>query len=597
MASYVFDIETDGLYADLTKVHSLVLRDVDTNDVYSYTPNEIEQGLRQMMEADKLIAHNGINFDIPALSKVYPWFSVDRERVVDTLIISRLTFPNLGDRDLRLVQTGRLESKFRGSHSLSAWGYRLGVLKGEFGQSTDWSEWSQEMQEYCEQDTEVTLHLWKHLSAMKPSQQAVELEHAVAWIISEQTRHGFLFDRAKADKLMQRLASERAAIDDELQTVFDPWISAVEEKTPTRDVNYKSVTRHSTWAGASYTVIKHNVFNPNSRHHIANRLKALYGWKPKEFTDKGQPKIDENVLGRLSYPEAQKLSRAMMLQKRISQLGEGDNSWIGLADAEGRIHGEVNTNGAVTGRMTHNKPNLAQVPSLKKPFGRECRELFTVPSGKKLVGVDVSGLELRMLAHYLAHFDNGAYGEEVVNGDIHTANQKAAGLPTRDSAKTFIYAFLYGAGSEKIGSIIGKGAKEGQKLKTTFLEATPALSKLITMVTKASNRGYLVGLDGRQLHIRSSHAALNTLLQSAGALVCKQWAVEMDKALIERGLKDRCQVVANVHDEHQYECDEEIAEEIGKLSVECIKKAGQHFNIKVDLDGEYKVGNNWAETH
>lgn len=597
MASYVFDIETDGLYADLTKVHSLVLRDVDTNDVYSYTPNEIEQGLRQMMEADELIAHNGINFDIPALSKVYPWFSVDRERVVDTLIISRLTFPNLGDRDLRLVQTGRLESKFRGSHSLSAWGYRLGVLKGEFGQSTDWSEWSQEMQEYCEQDTEVTLHLWKHLSAMKPSQQAVELEHAVAWIISEQTRHGFLFDRAKADKLMQRLASERAAIDDELQTVFDPWISAVEEKTPTRDVNYKSVTRHSTWAGASYTVIKHNVFNPNSRHHIANRLKALYGWKPKEFTDKGQPKIDENVLGRLSYPEAQKLSRAMMLQKRISQLGDGDNSWIGLADEEGRIHGEVNTNGAVTGRMTHNKPNLAQVPSLKKEFGRECRELFTVPSGKKLVGVDVSGLELRMLAHYLAHFDNGAYGEEVVNGDIHTANQKAAGLPTRDSAKTFIYAFLYGAGSEKIGSIIGKGAKEGQKLKTTFLDATPALSKLITMVTKASNRGYLVGLDGRQLHIRSSHAALNTLLQSAGALVCKQWAVEMDKALIERGLKDRCQVVANVHDEHQYECDEEIAEEIGKLSVECIKKAGQHFNIKVDLDGEYKVGNNWAETH
>jgi len=597
MASYVFDIETDGLYADLAKVHSLVLRDVDTNDVYSYTPNEIEQGLRQMMEADKLIAHNGINFDIPALSKVYPWFSVDRERVVDTLIISRLTFPNLGDRDLRLVQTGRLESKFRGSHSLSAWGYRLGVLKGEFGQSTDWSEWSQEMQEYCEQDTEVTLHLWKHLSAMKPSQQAVELEHAVAWIISEQTRHGFLFDRAKADKLMQRLASERAAIDDELQTVFDPWISAVEEKTPTRDVNYKSVTRHSTWAGASYTVIKHNVFNPNSRHHIANRLKALYGWKPKEFTDKGQPKIDENVLGRLNYPEAQKLSRAMMLQKRISQLGDGDNSWIGLADEEGRIHGEVNTNGAVTGRMTHNKPNLAQVPSLKKEFGRECRELFTVPSGKKLVGVDVSGLELRMLAHYLAHFDSGAYGEEVVNGDIHTANQKAAGLPTRDSAKTFIYAFLYGAGSEKIGSIIGKGAKEGQKLKTTFLDATPALSKLITMVTKAASRGYLVGLDGRQLHIRSSHAALNTLLQSAGALVCKQWAVEMDKALIERGLKDRCQVVANVHDEHQYECDEEIAEEIGKLSVECIKKAGQHFNIKVDLDGEYKVGNNWAETH
>lgn len=597
MATYVFDIETNGLYADLTKLHCLVLRDVDSNQVYSYGPSEIEHGLRQMMEADKLIAHNGIGFDIPAISKVYPEFSVERSRVFDTLIISRLAYPDLSGSDVGMIQTGKLDKKYRGSHSLAAWGNRMGVLKGEFGQSTDWSEWSQEMQEYCEQDTGVTLELWKLLSTQSVAEEAQELEHAVAWIISEQTRHGIKFDRTKAQDLLRRLVVRRAELDAELQTVFDPWYSAVEEKTPDRAVNYKDPSRHSTWAGATYTVIKANVFNANSRQMIANRLMALYGWKPKKFTETGLPKIDEDVLGGLPYKEAQVLAEAMMLQKRISQLGDGDNAWLNMLDADDRIHGDVNTNGTVSGRMSHNRPNLAQVPSHKKPYGKECRELFTVPPGKKMVGVDVSGLELRMLGHFLARHDGGAYGNEVVSGDIHTANQNAAGLPTRDHAKTFIYAFLYGAGADKIGSIVGGGSKQGQALKTKFLEATPAISSLLSEVQRAAGRGYLKGLDGRQLHIRSLHSALNTLLQSAGALVCKQWAVEMDRELERQGLKGRCQVVANIHDEHQYECDEDIAEHIGKLSVACIKKAGEHFKLKVQLDGEYKIGNNWSETH
>ena len=288
-----------------------------------------------------------------------------------------------------------------------------------------------------------------------------------------------------------------------------------------------------------------------------------------------------------------------MLQKRIGQLYEGQNSWIKKYNkVTGRMHGEVVTNGAVTGRMTHNKPNVAQTPSLKSPYGAECRSLWTVPAGKKLVGVDVSGLELRMLAHYMALHDGGVYGREVVEGDVHTANMEAAGLSNRDQAKTFIYAFLYGAGNQKIGSIVGKGARHGGILKKRFLEGLPALNKLIRGVTKkAKTTGTLKGLDGRPLNIRHQHAALNTLLQSAGALVCKRWAVECEDEIIRRGWQDRVLFVANIHDEIQFEVDEEIAEEWAKIAVECIVRAGQYFNIRVPLTGDANVGNNWKETH
>ena len=597
MSSYVGDIETDGLLDTVTKVHCIVLQDVDTEEVFSYGPNEIQEGLDRMKTADKLIFHNGINFDFPALEKVYPDFRVDRGRVIDTLVCTRLIFTNLSDTDSARISQGRLEPKYRGSHSLETWGKRLGVLKGNFGKSTDWSEWSPEMQKYCEQDVAVTLKLWAVISAKEYSPTAIDLEHKVAWIIAEQQRHGFLFDVAKAEKLLMHLQQERAKIEADLQTIFDPWYSAVGVKRPKKTTIYKSLDRHSTWEGAPYTVIRLNVFNPNSRLHIADRLIAKYGWSPKEYTPDGRPKVDESVLENLAYPEAQAIAKSLMLQKRIGQLGDGKNAWLNLVGEDSRIHGSVNTNGAVTGRMTHNYPNVAQTPSVGKPYGKECRELFMVPKGKKLVGVDVSGLELRMLGHFLHAFDNGAYGNEVVNGDIHTANMKAAGLPDRNASKRFIYCFLYGGGAGKIGEVVGKGPKEGQKLKTKFLDQTPALAKLIDRVTKASKRGYLKGLDGRLVHIRSSHAALNTLLQGAGALVCKQWAVEMDKALIENNLKHKCQVVANIHDEHQYECDEDIAELVGELSIQSIKKAGQHFNIKVELDGEAKIGNNWYETH
>jgi DNA polymerase I len=278
-----------------------------------------------------------------------------------------------------------------------------------------------------------------------------------------------------------------------------------------------------------------------------------------------------------------------MLQKRIGQI----ESWLDNLKSDGRVHGRVITNGAVTGRMTHMSPNMAQVPNSGSPYGHECRELWTVEKGNKLVGIDASGLELRMLAHYM---NDNAYTNEVVSGDIHTTNQKAAGLETRNQAKTFIYAFLYGAGAAKIGSVVGGSAKEGQRLIDSFLCNTPKLQELRQKIGRLfAKNGKLPGLDGRQLLCRSEHSAVNTLLQGAGAIVMKQALVILDRKL--KIAKIPYKFVANVHDEWQIEVAAEYAEQAGQLGVKSIEEAGKVLEMRCPLTGEYKVGNNWKETH
>ena len=322
----------------------------------------------------------------------------------------------------------------------------------------------------------------------------------------------------------------------------------------------------------------------------------MYNWKPLDFNKDGSPRIDDEILGSLPYPEAQLISTYLMLQKRLGQLSEGKNSWLNLVGEDSRIHGSINTNGAVTGRMSHSYPNVAQTPSVGKPYGAECRELYCVPAGKKLVGVDVSGLELRMLGHFLARFDGGEYANEVISGDVHQRNADILGI-SRSASKTWIYAYLYGSGAANLGALVGKGAKAGAKMKADFLDATPALAQLINGVQHAAEAGSIKGLDGRRIHIRAKFAALNSCLQGAGAIVCKQWAVEMDEMIKAKGYQSKVQVVANIHDEHQYEADEDIAEEVAEMSIEAIKKAGRHFDLRVPLDGDANIGTNWKETH
>ena len=454
MARFAFDIETNGLLDTMDTIHSLVIQDVDTGEVFSCYDAEnstykVRKGLELLMNADQIIGHNIIKFDIPAIQLIYPWFTIDESKVYDTLVMSRLIWSDLMDRDAKAVALGKLQPQLRGSHGLEAWGCRLGEWKGDYSKEMKargldpWAEWNQEMQAYCLTDIVVTEKFLELIESKNTDQRAIDLEHRVAHIVWKQEQHGFKFDIDGAHKLLRDLQITRAEIEDKLQHLFDPWYCFESTVMPKRSVNYKDVARHSTWEGAPYTKIKLNVFNPGSRSHIGDRLMKLRGWKPDDFTSNGQPKIDDEILSALPYPEAQEIAYNLMLQKRIGQIYEGKNSWINLFNKKtGRMHGGVVTNGAVTGRMTHNYPNVAQTPSLNKPFGAECRSLWTVPKGKKLVGVDVSGLELRMLAHFMAPFDGGEYGRIVLEGDIHTANMEAAGLPERNMAKTFIYAFL-----------------------------------------------------------------------------------------------------------------------------------------------------------
>ena len=582
----IFDIETNGFLNVVTTIHCLVIKDTVTGEVSSYTQDNLKDGLEYLMHTPDLIAgHNVIKFDIPVIQKLYPWFTVDQSKVVDTLVLSRLIFSDLRERDGALIEQGVLPSKLWGSHSLKAWGYRLGILKGEYGaQENAWEVLTPEMLEYCIQDSEVTRQLLAKFDSLEYSKQSIDLEHQVAWICAQMERNGWPFDVQGAAKLYTELVEKRTAILTQMRETFEPLVidRGFSEKTG-KKLKDKVVE-----------------FNPGSRQHIADRLKTKYGWKPTEFTPSGQAKVDEDVLKALDYPEAQVLAEYFLVEKRIGQIAEGDQAWLKL-ETNGKVHGSINTNGAVTGRATHNSPNLAQVPGVRSPYGEQCRSFFKVLPGFKQVGADLSGLELRCLAHFMARWDEGEYGHELLNGDIHTKNQLAAGLPTRDNAKTFIYGFLYGAGDAKIGSIVGKGSKEGKILKEKFLNGVPALKNLRNAVTKAAERGYLIGLDGRRIPIRSPHAALNSLLQGAGAIIAKQWIIESFAEAERRGLKCGWDgdfvLLGFIHDELQWAVREDRAEELGKFVIEAAATAGEHFKFKCPIGAEFKVGNNWADCH
>jgi len=547
----VLDIETNSTH---NQIWMCVTRDIDTNEVKVW---KAASGLQKYLEVcDLIIMHNGINFDAPVLRKNWN-VTMKLSQVYDTLVASRLLNPSLED-----------------GHSLEAWGKRLGFPKGDF---SDWDNGATpEMEQYCIQDTLVTAKLYNHLvltlQSEKFSQRSIDLEHNVQAIITKQEENGFKLDEVKALQLLSLLKAKLDIIQSEMQVIFPPRVT--------------TGRTHKSSGKALKDIIE--PFNPGSRKQIAERL-IEKGWKPKKHTEKGSVIVDEAVLETLDYPEAKTLAEYMMLQKRIAQI----ESWLDALGSDGRVHGRVITCGAVTGRMTHMSPNMAQVPNSGSPYGTDCRELWTVEKGSSLVGIDASGLELRMLAHYM---NDDEYTREVVSGDIHTANQTAAGLQTRNQAKTFIYAFLYGAGATKIGTVVGGSAKEGQQLIDSFLRNTPKLKALREKVARIySQKGRIPGLDGRQLLVRSEHSALNTLLQGAGAIVMKQALVIFDKKL--KKIKLPYKFVANVHDEWQIEVPYTFAEQVGRLGIESIEEAGRVLEMNCPLTGEFKHGNNWKETH
>lgn len=564
----VFDIETDGLLDTTKRFWCGWLYDSYTDLYTGYTDlDEFFDALNKYGTSGySIVGHNICKFDIPALKKLKgERFAFDvRDVCIDTLVLARLIYANIKDTDVGLIRSGRLPKALYGSHSLKAYGYRMGELKGTYGEHEGaWDKFTHEMYEYNKQDVVVTLKLFQKLMAKGYPLKAIQLEHDIAWVMAKQERNGFVFDKDQATKLYSELSGKRQVLYENLVSKGGSWTVYKGDKIYKRDNAKRGIK-----AGVPYPQYEEVTFNPNSRQHIAKVLMDR-GWEPTEMTPTGAPKVDEETLKTAKGIDlTEDILEYLLINKRIAQLAEGDNAWLKLMkdDSDGytRIHGSVNPNGAVTGRATHAYPNVAQVPAGRSPYGEECRSLFRVPTGWYEAGIDASGLELRCFAHFLYPYDHGEYVNEILNGDIHTHNQKMAGLPTRDQAKTMIYCMMYGGGDGKLGEVINGTAKDGKALKERFFNAVPAYKELCsdierTLITASEWVGgvnkvtwrkrvhpdnsnlsithSILGLDRRVVYVRSPHSALNTLLQSAGALICKKWVCLVEENMRKAGYK------------------------------------------------------------
>lgn len=630
-----FDIETDGLLDTVSKLHCMCIYDDVSDKMYRYNPDTVSDGVKMLIKAVNnnvhICGHNIINFDIPALEKLYPEFRVPYDKhylIVDTLVVARLVYSNIDTIDLGLMRSGKLPKPLYKSQSLKAWGYRLGELKGTYGEQEEaWAVYNDEMLDYNEQDVIVTKALADKLNKAHYSETAITLEHDVAWLMAKQERNGFPFNIEKARELEVILRGRQSV----LEATLISKVPKIPDKIfiPKRDnkrLGYKK----------GVPIQRYKDFNPNSRKQIEYVVRTMYKYNPECLdlydipdTDGAQNlsdyrlKIDDETFKFIKEDikapkELRELScvleESLLIGKRLGQLADGKNAWLTAYNkATGCIHGRVIPNGAVSGRATHSSPNVAQVPSVSSPYGKECRELFNAGRDWWQAGIDASGLELRCLAHFLAPYDNGEYAHEILNGDIHTKNQVAAGLPTRNDAKRFIYCFLYGGGDSAVGKLLGGTASDGKRIKKKFLDATPAIRSLrvaiqntLAVMDKGKvtkwKRHYLKGLDGRRLHVRSLHSALNLLLQSAGALVCKKWIVQTEKRLLDLGLKhgwegDFC-YMAWIHDEIQVSCrTKEIAEVVVREAQLAMRDTQEFFDFRVQLDTEGKIGKNWCDCH
>ena len=573
----VFDIETDDVKA--TKVHCIVAQNPESGEIFKFPPNKLEEGYQFLTTADRLIGHNIIGFDIPMVHKFSDVDLSDKE-VIDTLVLSRLFNPT---RD--------------GGHALESWGYKLGYPKIEF---SDYQNYSTEMLDYCVRDVQLNTLVLSELRKESKgfSKESIDLEQDVAKIIKGQELNGFKFNMHSAQILLAELRERMQKIEDEVHTTFKPkWVDTKQvtpyikkdgnlSKRGLTDDEYQRCLDTEDYSPFMRQTLQE--FNLGSRKQIGEYL-IDFGWKPERFTPTGQPIVDEKTLSEITHiHEAKLIADFLLLQKRIAQV----DSWVEAVQEDGRVHGFVIPNGTITGRMTHRKPNMAQVPSVSSPYGKECRACWTVDEGNVLLGVDASGLEIRMLAHYM---DDKDFIKEILDGDIHTANQRAAKLESRNKAKTFIYALMYGAGDEKLGKVVGGNTSDGKRAREHFFSNKPSFKSLRDRVQRAANKKYLKGLDGRKLYIRNNHAALNTLLQGAGSIVMKKGLSILANRL-ELSMTP-FKFVANIHDEWQIEVSECRANKVGTLAVQSIIDAGNHFNLRCPLDGEFKIGRDWSETH
>lgn len=623
MNSFVIvDLEANGLDVDTVDVHCVVL-DVpgisDAGDTLVYRPHQIPEAVRVLNElvvdGYTLVGHNIVEYDIPILRRY--GLRVPDDQLYDTLLVSRAAYPGntLYAADLGFIRKNpELEGKLKvGAHSLRAWGYRLGDRKGDY--EGGFETFNEEMLTYCVQDVHVTGLLFDKLRTRIPD-GAAQLETHVGALCRAMRLNGIGFDIEAAVALTGKLAARRAELTKILCDKFQPWYEPGKTKHPKRAMVSRAVKPgtpgyKNVQAGCPYQDIELTSFNPASTEHIAKRLQAVYRWKPKEYTEGGKPQVTAEVLHDLPYPEAKLLAEYQEIKKILGYISEGEGAWLKLEE-KGRIHGKVNPTGTVSGRASHNRPNTGNVPT-RSELGHACRSLFTAGPGRVLVGADASGLQLRCLAHYFAKWDGGEFARQCETGDIHEYMRQGTGLYLRSFQKTWTYAMLFGAGKGKLGqtaildhrAALEKGltteplpkqsqaAALGQKTLDNLGDAVPAFPALKRDLEKAADMGKLRTLDGRWIPIGSAHTAIAMLLQGAEAVIMKKAMVLAAPVLRDYG----AHYALWVHDEFQIESFPHCAEEVGRIMVNAIRQAGVELELRVKLDGEFKVGKTWAETH
>ena len=413
----------------------------------------------------------------------------------------------------------------------------------------------------------------------------IKLEHDSARILQLQEEHGWRFNERAAWELASTLRKELEEVNQLLRDRH-PFVegSVFTPKRPNRTTGYVK--------DAPFTRLKE--LNTSSRDHIAWVLQKFHGWTPTQMTNTGKPIIDELILKEIGSPIALQFLRILTITKMLGMISEGVNAWLKLCTTASRIHHHcsVATN---TFRCAHRNPNLGQVPSEPR-----FRELFLPTPGQVMVGADLSGIELRMLAHYLARYDAGRYAEILLNGDIHQVNADKIGITRRD-VKTVTYAFLYGAGNEKIGTSYdkllspAKAKKKGKEIKEAFIDAIDGLGDLLSDIKKVSEQGYIKAIDGRKVIVDSPHKALNYLLQSSAGIIARRWMVINYNNTKELNLC--CSQLGFIHDELQFECSPEQAADLQSSLVLSSLSAGEYYKTRIPIEAEACQGETWKDTH
>ena len=603
MTKYIFDIEANGFLYDVNKVWCLVFKDVDTEEVYSYYLDNIESGLKKLAKADVLIGHNIVGYDLPVLKKLYDFEF--KGQAWDTLVGSRLAYSRLN------------------KHSLDSWGQRFvqrrWVSSGKLNYEGGFDNFSDEMLEYCQQDVEVNYVLYKKVlkKAIDFTADYVRLEHDILEIQTRSEQYGVSFDYESAMKYASDIDAEMDSIKEQVEETLG-YHTFEKEHILKKDgkPNHHAVNLLESMK-RQFPKFKHKISidKPNNRSLIKvyekitlDTKKLLLakldelGWQCSWFTDKGSPQMTrqgnvEPNLSSIPGMEGADLGKYYVLKHRKSII----DGFFKNIRSDNKIPSEANTLGAITGRYTHRK--IANLPAVRSLYGNEIRGLFGAE--RVQVGSDLAGIEARILAHYMddEEFTTLVSGEDA---DIHTFNQMKAGLPTRDAAKTFYYAFLYGGGDTKIGSLVGGGSKEGADIKDAFFKELPGLKLAIDKAQREAQQGYVLSLDERPVLVTESvgfngkkgfdvRKALNTLLQSSAAIYFKRWLWFIEKLIKEQKLDAKLMI--SYHDEVQYDVHPDDVEKFKQVLQQAVLETDKYYKVKCPNAIDIKTGKNWRDCH